>query len=329
MAHGSGGKASHDLIQEVFAAAFDNPFLGALGDSAILPVGGGSLAFTTDTYVVKPPFFPGGDIGRLAVAGTVNDLAVMGAAPRFLSCGFVLEEALPLDTLRKVVGSMKSTADEAGVQIVAGDTKVVERGAADQIFINTCGVGELQSTRRLSDTPIRAGDRVLVSGTIGDHGAAVLCCREGLQFESEMVSDCAPLSGLIRLMLEGCDGIKFMRDPTRGGLATTLNEIVRGGPLGIILEEASIPVRDDVASFCEILGLDPLYVANEGKVVAVVEGGQAEGLCQIMRAHPLGREASIIGEVVTNPAGRVGLKTAVGGTRVVDMLVGDQLPRIC
>ena len=310
MAHGSGGKRTHDLIQEVFAAQFDNPMLSRLDDSALFEADGRTWAFTTDTFVVKPPFFPGGDIGRLAVAGTVNDLAVMGAMPRFLSCGIILEEGFPLDTLKRVAASMKATADEAGVQIVAGDTKVVERGSADQIFINTSGIGMIHPTWRLSGVPIQVGDRILVNGTMGDHGATVLSHREGLDFQSDMVSDCAPLNGLIMEMLKACHSIKFMRDPTRGGLATTLNEIAQDVHLGILLDEASIPIRQDVAGFCEILGLDPLYVANEGKVVAVVDAKDADMLCEIMQAHPLGHNTRIIGEVVGAPVGRVGLKTA-------------------
>lgn len=329
MAHGSGGQSSHELVREVFAKGFDNPTLWRLDDSALVSLDGLACAFTTDMYVITPPFFPGGDIGRLAVAGTVNDLAVMGAVPRFLACGLILEEGLSLETLKRIVASMKATADEAGVQVVTGDTKVVERGSADRIFVNTSGVGVMHPTLRLSEDPIRAGDRVLISGTIGDHGAAVLSQREGLRFHSEMVSDCAPLGDLIFTMLGACSTIKFMRDPTRGGLATTLNEIAETRRVGIMVEESRIPVREDVRAFCEILGLDPLYVANEGKVVAVVAPQDAQALCEAMRAHPQGRDARVIGEVVAQPAGRVGLRTAMGGTRVVDMLVGDQLPRIC
>ena len=335
LAHGGGGKLSHDLVRDRIVGAFENfePFekkgLARLDDSALIEAGASRLAFTTDSYVVKPLFFSGGDIGKLAVCGTINDLAVMGAEPLYLSCGLIVEEGLPFDTLDRIVASMGETARTAGVRIVTGDTKVVERGSADQFFINTSGIGLMRKGVDVSPERIRVGDRILVSGTLGDHGMAVLSAREGLHFEGDLRSDCAALNGLIARMMEVSSGIRFMRDPTRGGLASTLNEIVEGRDFGLVIEENALPIRDSVRGLCELLGFDPLYVANEGKVVAVVAPEDAEALTEAMRNHPLGREACVIGTVEETWKGRVGMKTAVGGTRVVDMLVGDQLPRIC
>ena len=328
LAHGSGGKLSHDLVENLFLPRFDNALLAPLGDSAILDTVP-RMAFTTDSYVVKPLFFPGGDIGKLAVCGTVNDLAVAGAEPLALSCAMILEEGVALAEVGEVADSMRRAADEAGVQIVTGDTKVVERGSADRLFITTAGLGVLRPTASLSEMRIAPGDRILINGTVGDHGIAVLAVRENLGFETELTSDCASLNGLVACVLDASDNVKFMRDPTRGGLATTLNEIADRTGLGVQIEESSIPLRDEVRSVCELLGFDPLYVANEGKVVVVVAPDDAGRVLDAMRGHPLGRGSALIGEVVESPKGRVGLRTRVGGTRVVDMLTGDQLPRIC
>ena len=328
LAHGSGGKLSHELVENVFLPRFDNSSLAPLGDSAILDTVP-RLAFTTDSYVVKPLFFPGGDIGRLAVCGTVNDLAVSGAEPFALSCAMILEEGMDLGEVDEIAGSMKRAGDEAGVEIVTGDTKVVERGGADRLFVTTAGIGALRRATQLSEERIAPGDRVIVNGTLGDHGIAVLAAREDLGLDTGLVSDCAPLNGLIARVLDASDNVKFMRDPTRGGLATTLNEISGRTGLGIQIEEIQIPLRDEVRSVCELLGLDPLYVANEGKVVIIVDADDVDVVLDAMRGDPLGRESALIGEVIDAQKGRVGLRTSVGGTRVVDMLTGDQLPRIC
>ena len=329
LAHGGGGKLSHDLVQDRIVGVWGDEVLARLDDAALVEVGASRLCFTTDSYVVKPLFFPGGDIGTLAVCGTVNDLAVMGAEPLYISCGLIVEEGLSLEVLDRIVASMGEAAEAAGVRIVTGDTKVVERGSADQLFINTSGIGLVREGAAFSMERIQVGDRIVVSGTSGDHGMAVLSVREGLHFEGDIQSDCAALNGLIAGMMEVSSGIRFMRDPTRGGLATTLNEIVEGKDFGIVVVEEALPIHDPVRGLCEILGLDPLYVANEGKVVAVVAPEDAEAVTEAMRNHPLGREACVIGTVERMWKGRVGMKTAVGGTRVVDMLVGDQLPRIC
>lgn len=329
LAHGSGGRLSHELITGRILKVLNSPLLALLGDAALCSIGDQRIAFTTDSYVVKPLFFPGGDIGTLAISGTVNDLAVMGARPLYLSSALIVEEGLDLQVLDRILTSMQETAQKAGVEMVTGDTKVVERGGADRLFINTAGLGWIEGDLRLSMDRIEVGDRVILSGTLGDHGMAVLSQREGLTFQSEIQSDCAPLNGLIQQIMEAGSAIKFMRDPTRGGLATTLNEIAETTGLGIYIHEHQIPVRKGVRGLCEILGLDPLYVANEGKVVVIVEPGEAEHVADLMRIHPLGRETRIIGEIVSYPQGRVGLKTAIGGTRIVDMLVGEQLPRIC
>lgn len=327
LAHGSGGELGHELVRELFVRRFANPILEPLGDAALLDFG--NLALTTDSYVVQPLFFPGGDIGKLAVCGTVNDLAVAGAKPRYLSAGFILEEGLPLETLERVVDSMAATARAAGVEIVTGDTKVVERGAADGLFINTAGLGVVPAGLHLAPSNLRPGDQILINGSVGDHGLAVMMQREGLEFGSSLVSDCAPLNGLIAALLEAAPGaVRCLRDPTRGGLTTTLNEWAEAG-VGIEVEETAIPVREEVRAVCEMLGLDPLYAANEGKVVIAVAPQAAEAAMAALQAHPLGREAAIIGRVTAEHPGRVVLRTPLGARRVIEMLVGAQLPRIC
>lgn len=329
LAHGSGGKLTHELVKQLFLPTFNNNALSQLGDSALLRLPGTKLAFTTDSYVVKPLFFPGGDIGKLAVSGTINDLSVVGAKPRFLSAGFIIEEGFEIALLEKIARSMKDTARIAGVDIVTGDTKVVEKGSVDRLYINTSGIGIVDGNMNLSTSLIKVGDKIIVSGTIGDHGMAVLSERESLGFQPSIQSDCAPLSRMIHKLIASDTNIKFMRDPTRGGLATTLNEIVNPQKYGILIEEQNIPLNDGVRALCEILGYDPLYIANEGKVVIVVAANDAIEVRDILREDTLGKEAEIIGDVVEKPSGRVCLKTAIGGTRIIDMLVGDQLPRIC
>lgn len=334
LAHGSGGKAMRDLIEDVFVRAFDNPALAALEDQAVFSLAelarhGDRLAFTTDTFVVDPLFFPGGDIGTLAVAGTVNDLAMSGAVPLYLSCGMVLEEGLSADTLRRVVASMKRTAEMAGVHIVTGDTKVVERGAADKLFINTAGVGIVPAGIAVSARNARVGDAIVINGYLGDHGTAILIARNQLGIECPIASDCQPLGSLVAAMLAACPNIHCLRDATRGGVATVLNEFAGSAEVCMRLFETALPIREEVRGACEILGLDPLYLANEGKLVAVVPREEAERVVAAMRAHPAGRDAAIIGEVTAAPAGQVVLHTAFGGQRIVDMLVGEQLPRIC
>jgi len=338
LSHGSGGKAMRTLIEGVFVAAFDNPLLGALEDQALIPLAdlaqhGDRLAFTTDTYVVDPLFFPGGDIGTLAVAGTVNDLAMSGARPLFLSCGVVLEEGLDVDILRRVVASMKRVADQAGVAIVTGDTKVVERGAADKLFINTAGIGVVPRGVSISAGQARPGDVVITNGVLGDHGAAILIARNQLALQADIASDCQPLDGLVAAMLaclpSGAPAIHCLRDATRGGLATVLNEFARASNVAIRIREDALPLREEVKGACEILGLDPLYLANEGKLVAVAAADDADWVLAAMRAHPAGVDAVVIGRVTERPAGVVVLHTAFGGERIVDMLVGEQLPRIC
>ena len=326
LAHGSGGRLSHKLIDEVFLRVFDNPILLEKDDGAIVEIGGEKLAFTTDSYVVKPIFFPGGDIGKLSVWGTVNDLAVMGAEPLYISCGLIIEEGLEREILERIISSMAEAACLANVLVVTGDTKVVERGGADKIYINTAGVGRVK--RDLSLKRIEPTDRVILSGSIGEHEVAVLLAREELPFHSQIVTDLAPLNLLVSEILD-IDGVKFIRDPTRGGLATTLNEIAEGGNIGIIIEEEKIKVSEDVKAVCELLGLDPFYLANEGKMVVVVKDDLADEVVRKMRRNPLGRESEIIGEVVGELNGRVCLRTRVGGTRILDMLTGNQLPRIC
>lgn len=326
---GSGGRASHELVSGLFVKHFQNDLLQAMNDSAVFQLFGTRLAMTTDSYVVDPILFPGGDIGSLAVHGTVNDLAMLGAQPLYLTAGFILEEGLELETLQYVVASMSLAAKMAGVLIVAGDTKVVPRGKADRLFINTAGIGVIAPGVDLSGSNARPGDVVIVSGTIGDHGMAVLCRREGLTFENEILSDSAPLHDLVARILEVCPRLRVLRDPTRGGLATTLNEIAQQSRVGIRLFEEAIPVRPDVAGACEMLGLDPLYVANEGKLIAIFPAEEVDAVLRCLRAHPLGADAVHIGEVTETDPGRVFLRTRIGGHRLVDMLRGEQLPRIC
>ncbi|MFA4990980.1 MAG: hydrogenase expression/formation protein HypE [Candidatus Omnitrophota bacterium] len=327
LSHGSGGRLTHELIRELFLKNFGNPSLDKLGDSAFIDMAGKKLAYTTDSFVVRPIFFPGGDIGRLAVSGTVNDLCVSGARPRYLSCAMIVEEGFGYDELRKITVSIKSACEQAGVDVVTGDFKVVEKGGADKIFINTSGVGEVYKNADLSMDRIRPGDKIILSGTAGDHAASILLAREDLKFRARIFSDCAPLNGLVSSVM--CRGIKFMRDPTRGGLATTLNEISAALGRDIFIEEASIPVRSSVRALCEILGFDPLYMANEGKVVAIVSPESAMGVLNKMKKHPLGRSCGIIGEVTGDKGGGVYMKTRIGGARILDMLTGEQLPRIC
>jgi len=328
LAHGSGGKLAHELVERSFLKALANPLLAKLDDSAVFDFSG-RLAFTTDSYVVSPIFFPGGDIGKLAVYGTVNDLAMSGAKPLYLSLSFIIEEGLPQDELSQVVDSVQKAAQQAEVEIVTGDTKVVHRGSADKLFINTAGVGIIAKGVDISGSNARPGDKVLLSGTIGDHGIAVLSQREGLSFSTQLESDCAPLGGLVAEMLAASPNIHCLRDPTRGGLATTLNELAKQSKVSIRIEEERIPVREEVLAACEMLGFDPLYVANEGKLVAIMTAEDADKVLKAMRANHYGKEAAIIGEVRAEHPGRVVMKTVLGASRIVDMLVGDLLPRIC
>jgi hydrogenase expression/formation protein HypE len=333
LGHGSGGKLTAELIEKIFLPAFSNPILDKLDDQALLTIGGTRLAFTTDSFVVTPIFFPGGDIGRLAVHGTVNDLAMSGARPLYLSAAFILEEGLPIEDLRRVVESMRVAAADAGVQFVTGDTKVVNRGKGDQIFITTTGIGVVEPDVNISASRAQPGDCILLSGTIGDHGMAIMSRRENLEFESEIASDCASLHGLVAAMLatpsETSDFLHCLRDPTRGGVATSLNEIARASNSGMLLQEDAIPVRESVRGACELLGLDPLYVANEGKLLAVVAPEMVEAVLAQMRRHPLGQNAAVIGEVVAAHPGMLLMRTGIGGTRVLDVMFGEQLPRIC
>jgi hydrogenase expression/formation protein HypE len=332
LSHGSGGKATHNLIEGVFAPAFSNPLLDEMNDAAVFDIDPTTqrLAFTTDTYVVSPLFFPGGDIGQLAVHGTINDLAMVGAKPLYLSVGFILEEGYLIADLRRIVASMATAAAEAGVSIVTGDTKVVQHGKADGLFINTAGVGVIRSGLQPGQTRLQPGDKILLSGSIGDHGLAVMLAREALDIETDVLSDTAPLHSLVTALLEAVgEGVHCLKDPTRGGVATALNEMAMGSEVSIALDEGSIPVRAEVRGACEILGLDPLTIANEGKLLAVVAPEQAEQALEVLRAHPLGRDAALIGTVQEEPQGMVFLRTDIGGVRVLDMLVGDPLPRIC
>jgi hydrogenase expression/formation protein HypE len=332
LGHGSGGQMSAALLQHLFLPALGNEVLSALEDQATLTwpgEAGARLAFTTDSFVVQPIFFPGGDIGRLAIHGTVNDLAVGGARPLYLSAAFILEEGLALNDLRRIVASMREACAQAGVTLVTGDTKVVDRGKGDQIFITTAGIGLVPAGRSLSVHAARPGDQILVSGTIGDHGVAILSVREGLEFETLLESDTAPLHDLTRVMLEACPSIRWMRDPTRGGVAAALNELAAASGVGVQLREAALPVRPEVRGACEMLGLDPLSVANEGKLIAVVPPADAARLLTAMQGHPLGQKAALIGEVVADHPGMVTMLSSVGGQRVVALLVGEQLPRIC
>jgi hydrogenase expression/formation protein HypE len=329
LGHGSGGRLSANLLRDVFLPVFSNPALDRMDDQAVLEIGGSQLAFTTDSFVVKPLFFPGGDIGSLAVHGTVNDLAMGGATPLYLSAAFIIEEGLPLETLHRIAASMAQAAAAAGVAIVTGDTKVVERGKGDGVFINTTGIGLVTLGLRLSANQARPGDVVILSGSIGDHGTAIMASREGLEFETTIVSDCAPLHQLVADMLAASSQVRCMRDPTRGGLSSSLNEIAAQSGVSIAIEEKKIPVRDEVRGACELLGLDPLYVANEGKLVAIVAPEAANDLLAAMRRNPRGEDAVVIGVVLKGRAGLVTMKTVFGSSRIVDLLPGDQLPRIC
>lgn len=330
LGHGSGGALTNRLIKDVFQDAFENPILDELLDAAILDIDGGKLAFTTDSFVVDPIFFPGGDIGKIAVCGTVNDLAVSGAEPLYLSAGFIIEEGLLISDLKKIVQSMRSAAQAAGVYVVTGDTKVVGRGNADKIFINTAGIGVIPAGRRLSPRYMQPGDVVIVSGTMGDHGLTILAQREGLSFSTPVESDCTPLNRITKAILDaGGDSVRCMRDPTRGGLATTLNELAVQSGKGILINEERIPLRREVVWACEMLGLDPLYLANEGKVIAVVAPDAADCVLDAMRSLPEGEGSVAIGQVIAEEEGLVLLETELGATRVLGMLEGEPLPRIC
>ncbi|MBT0664072.1 hydrogenase expression/formation protein HypE [Geobacter pelophilus] len=330
LGHGSGGVLSHKLLSDLIIPALSGTPLSGQDDAAVLNIDAGRIAFTTDSYVVDPIFFPGGNIGSLAVNGTVNDLAMVGATPLYVSCGLIIEEGFSRKELSAIVTSMRQAADLAGVRIVTGDTKVVPRGKADRIFINTAGIGAFVTGQPLSGANAKLGDKVIVSGTIGDHGIAVMAAREGLSLATEIQSDCAALNGLVNEMLAMAgDSLRVLRDPTRGGVATTIKEIAVQSAVTITLDEAALPVDPAVRGVCSILGLDPLYVANEGKLLAVVAPAAAEALLERMRQHPLGKNSAIIGEVATAGVGKVQMKTAVGGVRSVEMLAGEQLPRIC
>jgi hydrogenase expression/formation protein HypE len=329
LSHGAGGKASRDLIEGILLPALRNPALERLDDSAAIGGSAEQLRFTTDSFVVKPIFFPGGDIGELAVNGTVNDLAMSGARPLALSAGLIIEEGFPTADLERIAASMARAAEAAGVPVVTGDTKVVERGKADGLYINTAGVGIVERDLALGPDAIRAGDLVLVSGPLGDHGMAIMIARGELALEVELESDTAPLNGLVEALLSTTHGVRCLRDPTRGGLATVLAELALAAGVGIAIDEAELPLRAEVNGACELLGIDPIYVANEGKLVAVVSAESAGDALAALRSHPLGREAAIVAEVSSEPPGLVTLDTAFGGSRVVDMLAGDPLPRIC
>jgi len=334
MAHGGGGRAMRELIERLVLPAFDNPLLATLEDQARIGLRGlaeigDRLAFTTDSYVVSPLFFRGGDIGKLAVCGTVNDLAMSGAVPLFLSCGLIIEEGLATAELERVLASMSATARQTGVNVVTGDTKVVNRGAADRLFINTAGIGVIAAGVNISATRARPGDVIIVNGTLGDHGVAILVARNELELQSDIASDCQPLHGLVQAMIAACPDLHCLRDATRGGLATVLNEFAAGSKVSLRLHERALPIKPEVRGACEMLGLDVLYMANEGKLAAVVPRESADAVLAAMRAHPAGAESAIVGEVLAEPAGHVILNTLFGGERVVDMLVGEQLPRIC
>ncbi len=329
LAHGSGGLLTQRLIEETILPAFRNPLLEPLHDGAVCALEGARLAFSTDSFVVSPIFFPGGDIGSLAVHGTVNDLAMCGAEPLYLSAAFILEEGLAMEDFRRVLRSMADAAAAAGVKLVTGDTKVVDRGKGDQMFITTAGIGRVRGTAHIDPRRAVPGDKVIVSGPIAVHGIAIMSVREGLEFETVIESDTAPLHGLAAALLDAVPDVRVLRDPTRGGLAGALAEIARQSGAGIRLDEAAIPVGEEVKAACELLGLDPLYVANEGKLVAIVPAEAADAAVAALRAHPLGRGAAAIGEAVSEPAGVLTMRTRVGGMRIVPMLAGEQLPRIC
>lgn len=329
LGHGGGGKLTSDLVDHLFVPAFRNETLESLSDAAIIEAPRGRLAFTTDSFVVSPLFFPGGSIGELAVHGTVNDLAMVGASPSFLSAGFILEEGFPIRELAAVVERMARAAEHAGIRIVTGDTKVVERGHGHGCYINTAGVGVVPDGVTLGPSRARPGDAVLLSGSLGDHGVAIMSVREGLTFETVIETDSAALHGLVATMLETSSGIRVLRDPTRGGLAASLNEIAAASNVGIVIDEADVFVRSEVQSACELLGLDPLHVANEGKLVAIVDADEADAVVTRMREHPLGKDAARIGRVTADNPGLLAAKTSIGGTRVVPTQIGEQLPRIC
>ena len=329
LGHGSGGRLTHRLIQDLFLPSFKNQWLEPLHDGAVFSINDTKLAFSTDSFVVNPIFFPGGDIGSLAVHGTVNDLAMCGARPLYLSAAFILEEGFPIEQLERVVQSMRSAAEAADVSLVTGDTKVVDRGKGDQIFINTSGVGAVIPGVNVHPGRAQVGDRILINGPIAMHGMAIMSVREGLAFETQITSDSAPLNELMTAIVSECPNIHVLRDPTRGGITSALSEIAESSSVGIRIEEAALPLTEEVKGACEILGLDPLYVANEGKLLALVAAADAERALAAMRAHPLGAGAAVIGEVVSSHPGYVTMKTRVGGSRVVDMLSGEQLPRIC
>ena len=329
LAHGSGGRASHDLITDIILPPFVNPILSQLNDGAIFDIDGKRMAFSTDSYVVDPIFFPGGNIGDLAINGTVNDLAMCGANPLYLSVGFVIEEGFPVTDLEKILQSMRLATEEAGVKVVTGDTKVVPRGSADKIFINTSGIGLIPEHVDVAGHLARPGDKIILTGSIADHGIAVLTQREGMTFSSEISSDTAPLNRMVKRMLSVCKDIHVLRDPTRGGIGTALNEIAGRSEIGIEIYEEKIPIENQVAGICELLGLDPLYVANEGKLLAFVGPHHAEKVLATVRDDEFGKDAVIIGHAVTDNPGKVFMKTRIGGTRIVDMLTGEQLPRIC
>lgn len=330
LAHGAGGKATRTLIDAIFLEAFRNPRLEPLGDAAELEIDCSRLALTTDSFVVTPLFFPGGDIGDLAVNGTVNDLAVSGARPLYLTAGFILEEGLPVADLERIAASMRAAADAAGVQIVTGDTKVVQRGKGDGCYVNTAGVGVVEHSRLLGMSGVRPGDAVLVSGPIGDHGVTIMLARDDLGIEADgLISDTAPLHDLVRALLRAAPGVRIMRDATRGGVATVLNEIAGAAKVAVVVDEDAVPVRPEVRGAAELLGIDPLYVACEGRFVAVVDGTEADRALEALRGHPLGAQAALVGRIAADPPGLVLLKTGFGGTRICDVLVGDPLPRIC
>jgi len=329
LAHGSGGKLSQRLMQEMVLPRFRNDLLEPLHDGAIFSCNGARMAFSTDSYVVNPIFFPGGDIGKLAVHGTVNDLAMCGARPLYLSVGFILEEGMRMADFERVVESMQEAAAASGVALVTGDTKVVDRGKADGIFVNTSGIGMVPDGVNIAPGRARAGDKILLSGEIAVHGIAIMSVREGLEFETQIASDTAALNGLVDAMLDACKDIHVLRDPTRGGISSALTEIAQSARVGMLLEEARIPIGEEVKGACEILGLDPLYVANEGKLLAIVAPEDADNVLRAMRGNPLGKQAEIIGQVTGEHPGYVMMRTRVGGTRIVDMLSGEQLPRIC
>ena len=327
--HGSGGQMSHSLTRDVLLPIFDNPLLARLDDGAVFDLGGSRLAFSTDTYTVDPIFFPGGDIGDLAVNGTVNDLAMCGAEPLYLSLGLIIEEGFALSDLEKIMRSVGAAAETAGVEVITGDTKVVPKGAADKLFINTSGIGRISSGVDVSGQNAKAGDKILLSGSIADHGIAILTQREGLSFSADIESDSAPLNKMVQGMLSACPQIHVLRDPTRGGLGTSLNEIAVQSKVGVKIYEDRIPVKNAVAGVCELLGFDPLYLANEGKLIAFVDPAHSAAVLAEMKRHPCGRGACVIGEAVYGDAGRVFMQTRIGGSRIVDMLAGEQLPRIC